>query len=410
MLVGALGGWAATSQIAGAVLAQGTVVVESNVRKVQHPTGGIVGELRVREGDDVRQGDLLMRLDDTITRANLQVIVKQLDELGMRQARLQAERDGANVLNVPASLTARAHDPAVAEIISGETSLFKSRRAGRESQRSQLGERIAQLRQEIAGLTAQLAAKREEIGLVKAELESLAGLSSRGLVATSRVTPLRRDVARFEGEQGQINASMAQLQGRIAETELQLIQIDQDLRTEIVRDLRDAQSKEAELIERRITAEDQLRRVEVRAPDNGIIHQLSVHTVGGVINPSEPVALIVPAGDQLVIEARVAQQDIEQLYLGQQAWLRMTAFNQRTTPEIQGTVQRISPDLVREPQTGASYFVVRLASPSSEVEKLGGRLLPGMPVDVQIKTQERTALSYFLRPMKDQMARAFRER
>jgi HlyD family secretion protein len=411
LLVGALGGWASTSQLSGAVLAQGTVVVDSNVKKVQHPTGGVVGELRVREGDSVKAGDVVLRLDETVTRASLQMVTKQLDELAMRQARLKAERDGLDSVALPALLVGREAEPLVLEMIGGERSLFESRRNGRASQKSQLKERVSQIRAEIKGLSGQLSAKTNEAKLVSKELEGLEYLAAKNLVQMTRVNPMRRDAARLAGEQGQLTAQIAQANGKIAEIELQILQVDQDLRTEIVKELREAQGKEAELGERRIAADDQLRRVDIRSPQSGTVHQLTVHTVGGVISQSEPLMLIVPDGDKLVIEAKVAQQDIEQVHAGQNAWLRMTAFNQRTTPEIAATVERVAADLTREPQTGAAYFVARLTIPEQELKKLGqGKLVPGMPVDVQIKTEERTALSYFLKPFSDQIARAFKER
>lgn len=411
LLLGGLGGWAATAELAGAVIAPGTVIVETNSKKVQHPTGGIIGEIRVREGSSVREGDLIARLDETVTRANLQVVLKQLDELSMRQVRLKAERDAAAEVVIPAAFTGRETDPLIADIIKGEQSLFLSRRAARESQKSQLRERISQMRQEIRGLGEQFSAKTKEDGFIRLELADLEQLLKRNLVAAPRVNAIRRDAARIEGERGQLTAQIAQANGRIAETEFQIVQIDQDLRTEIVRDLRETQAKEAELVERRIAAEDQLKRVEIRSPHDGMVHQLSVHTIGGVISPGEPMMLIVPDGDKLMIEAKVQQQDIEQVRLGTKAYLRMTAFNQRTTPEIIGHVDRIAADLTREQQTGLSYFTVRVVITEDELAKLGGgRLLPGMPVDVQMKTEERTALSYLLRPFTDQVARAFKER
>jgi HlyD family secretion protein len=411
LLLGGLGGWAATAQLAGAVIAPGTVIVETNSKKVQHPTGGIIGEIRVREGSSVREGDLIARLDETVTRANLQVVLKQLDELSMRQVRLKAERDAAAEVTIPVGFAGRETDPLIADIIKGEQSLFLSRRAGRESQKSQLRERIAQTRQEIRGLGEQFNAKTKEDQLIKLELTDLEKLLQKNLVAAPRVNAIRRDAARIEGERGQMTAQIAQAHGRIAETEFQIVQIDQDLRTEIVRDLRETQAKEAELVERRIAAEDQLKRVEIRSPQDGVVHQLAVHTIGGVVSGGEPMMLIVPDGDKLMIEAKVQQQDIEQVRLGTKAYLRMTAFNQRTTPEIIGQIDRIAADLTREQQTGLSYFTVRVVITEDELAKLGGgRLLPGMPVDVQMKTEERTALSYLLRPFTDQVARAFKER
>lgn len=411
LLVGGLGGWAATSEIAGAVLAQGTVVVDSNVKKVQHPTGGIVGDLFVREGRKVNAGDILLTLDGTATRANLQVIINQLDELAMRMQRLKAERDDAGSVILPAMLASRSESPDVREIVAGELSLFISRRSARTARKAQLGERADQIAEEVKGLDRQIAAKSTELKVVADELIGLEQLAKTNLVQISRVNAMRREAARLEGEIGRLTADIAQANGRIAETKLQILQTDQDVRTETVKELRDAQGREAELSERRIAAEDLLRRIDIRSPQAGTVHQLMVHTVGGVINPGEQLMLIVPEGDKLVIETKVAQQDIEQLHSGQEALLRLTAFNSRTTPEIYGRVDRIAPDLSRDPNTGIAYFVVRVVISDEELARIGDKkLMPGMPVDVQIRTQERTALSYFIKPFTDQVARAFRER
>jgi HlyD family secretion protein len=411
LLAGGLGGWAATAELAGAVLAQGTVVVDSNVKKVQHPSGGIVGEIHVEDGDKVAAGDLLIRLDETVTKANLLVITRQLDELAIRSARLKAERDGAASFALPAALATRSAEPEVHEILIGERSLFDSRRTAITGQKAQLRERIAQLEKQMVGITAQSEAKSKEIVLIKKELEGLTLLFEKGLVPITKYTATQREAVRLEGERAQLYASHAQAKGRIAETELQIIQLDQDTRRDVIRELRDIQAKEAELNERRIAAEDQLRRIDIRAPQAGIVHQLAVHTVGGVITSSEPVMLIVPEGDALVIEAKVAPQDIDHVGVGQAAFIRFTAFNQRTTPEFRGEVSRVAADLTREQQTGLAHFVTRIALSQAELQRLGTlKLKPGMPAEIQIRTTERTALSYLMKPLTDQIERAFRER
>jgi HlyD family secretion protein len=417
VLVGGLGAWAATTSLAGAVVGSGTVVVDTNVKKVQHPTGGIVGEIRVKDGDMVRNGDVLVRLDETVTRANLMVITNQLDELGMRQARLAAERDAASALAIPPEFKSRLGEANIAQIVAGERMLFESRRTARTGQKSQLRERIAQLNEEIAGLKAQGASKIDEIGLIRKELNDLAPLEAKNLVPASKMTQMRREATRIEGERAQVTATLAQAKGKIAETELQIIQIDQDMRSEVMKDLRESQGKVAELTERKVAAEDQLKRVEIRAPQNGIVHQMSVHTVGGVISPTEPVMLIVPEGDALVVEAKIAPQDIDHVKTGQTAFVRFPAFNQRTTPEIQGTVSRISADTSKDggmvpgqPQAAAPFYVARITLDETEKSKAGKlRLLPGMPAEVHFQTSERTALSYLVKPLQDQIAKAFNE-
>ena len=412
LLIGGVGVWAARTELAGAVIAGGVVVVDSNVKKVQHPTGGVVGEILVKNGDKVRAGDLVLRLDETVTRANLQMVSKQLDELMIREARLKAERDSLPEMTLPAEFTARKDEPAIVEIVNGERSLFQSRKDTREGQKAQLKERIAQLNEEYAGVAAQITSKAKEIELIGKELGSLEGLEEKQLVTTAKMMSLRREAARLEGEHGQLRAAAAQTKGKIAEIELQILRIDQEFRTDLVQELRENQSKQAELVERRVSAEDQLKRVDIRAPQSGTIHQLAVHTVGGVINPGEPIMLVVPEGDKLVIEARVAPHDIEQVLQSHDALIRFSAFNQRTTPELRGLIRSISADLTQDQRTGESYFLSRIEIPDAELERLGehNKLVPGMPADVQIKTQSRTALSYLLKPMQDQLAKAFKER
>jgi HlyD family secretion protein len=375
-LVGGLGVWAATTQIAGAVVAQGLVVVETNVKKVQHPTGGVVGEIYVKNGKRVEAGDLLIRLDETLTRVNLQMVTKQLDELAVREVRLKAERDDAPTFAVPDILLARTGEAEIKEILKGEESLIRSRRESITGQKSQLNERALQLGKEAEGIAAQIDAKRKEIGLIAEELEGLAVLEAKQLVTTTKVAALKREKARLEGELGQYEAAAAQTSGRKAEIALQIVRLEQEMKTEVVKELREVQSKTAELSERRIAAEDQLRRIDIRAPQSGVVHQLAVFTQGGVINPGEPILLIVPEGDRLVIEAI-----------------------------------SISADLTRDQATGESYFTARIAMPEAELERLGtNKLQPGIPADIQIKTQDRTALSYLMKPLSDQITRAFRER
>lgn len=410
-LVGGLGVWAGTSQIAGAVLASGTVVVEGNVRKVQHPTGGVIGELRVRDGDKVSAGDVLLRLDETMTRAGLLVITRQIDELLIRSARLMAERDGAERFEWPAVLFPRSSEPELVAIVASELTLFQSRRTAKNGQKAQLRERIRQLEQEITGLTGQHAAKRREIELIAKELAGLDKLFAKNLVSTTKYTATQREAARVGGEESQLVAALAQARGKIAEIELQIIQLDQDERSGVIRELREIEAKLAELNERRIAAADQLSRVDIRSPMTGLVHQLAVHTIGGVITPSEPLMVIVPESEALVIEARIAPQDIDQVRGADIAWVRFPAFNQRTTPEFIGNLARVSADLSRDAQTGQSFYVARITLPEAEAKRMGElRLVPGMPAEIQIATQERTALTYFMKPLTDQFVRAFRER
>ncbi|MFO1148268.1 MAG: HlyD family type I secretion periplasmic adaptor subunit [Alsobacter sp.] len=410
MVVGVFG-WAAMTPLAGAAVAPATLVVDSSVKKVQHQAGGIVGEIRVKDGDRVQAGDVLLRLDETVTRANLQITTKQLDQFSAREARLLAERDGVDHLLIPASLQPRLAEPEIAGMMSDEQRLFDSRRAAREGLRAQLTERIQQLNDEVVGLQAQLAAKEKETAFIRDELRGVRELYRKTLVPLTRVNALERDATRIEGEQGQLQASVAQARGKISEVKLQILQIDQDLRTEVGKDLREQQAKQAELVERRVAAEDQLRRVEIRSPQAGVVHQLSVHTVGGVISPGEAVMLVVPDGDVLVLEAKIAPQDIDHVHIGQSAVVRLTAFNTRTTPEISGEVVFVSADISRDAQPQSTpYYLARIKPSAEDLRRLSPlKLLPGMPAEVHLQTGERSALSYLLKPLTEQMSRAFKE-
>jgi HlyD family secretion protein len=411
VLVGGLGGWAWTSEFAGAVIAQGQMVVDSNVKKVQHPTGGVVAELRVRDGDLVKLGDIVIKLDDTQTRANLQIVVKGLDEFAARKAREEAEIDGVESVTFPPDLVARRGDPEVERMLVGEARLFEIRRKTREGLRAQLNERISQSEEEIGGLVAQVASKDKQVEWIKKELEGVRELWSKQLVQFNRVTALEREQARLEGERGQLVASIAQSKGKIAETKIQILQIDQDMRTEDGKDLADIRGKTAELVEKKVAAEDQLKRIDIRAPQDGMVHQLDVHTVGGVVSAGQQIMLVVPAADKLIVEAKVQPQDIDQVRVGQAAVMRFTNFNSRTTPELNGEVSVVSGDVTQDQRTGASYYTVRVAVAPDQIARLGEvKLVPGMPVEVFIQTNVRTVVSYFVRPFHDQIAKVFREK
>jgi HlyD family secretion protein len=411
VLVVGFGGWAVNTEFAGAVIAPGQVVVNSNVKKVQHPSGGVVGELPVRDGDRVQAGDIVVRLDDTQTRANLAIVTKALDELAARQAREEAERDGSDVVMFPTQLLGRIGDPDVAKAIHGELRQFDVRRAAREGKRSQLGERITQLQDEIRGYESQTVSKGKQIEWIVKELAGVNELWKKNLVPFTRVSALERDKERLEGERGQLVGAIAQAKGKITETELTILQIDQEMRSEVVKDLADIRGKTAELVEKKVAADDLLKRVDIRAPLDGVVHQLAVHTVGGVIGPGEVMMLIVPEADALEIEARIEPQNIDQIRPGQPAVMRFSAFNQRTTPELNGEVSRLAADVSEDQKTGGRYYTVRIAVPQSEIDRLDGlKLVPGMPVESFIQTSPRTVMSYLVKPLSDQVSRSFRER
>jgi HlyD family secretion protein len=411
-LIGGVGGFAATTDIAGAVVAAGSLVVDSSVKKVQHPNGGVVGWLGVRDGDRVEAGQVVVRLDETQLRASLGVVTSALDELTARAARAEAERDGLAEVDFPQELTRRmASEPAVARLVEGERRLFRVRLESREGQKAQLRERDGQLDEEIRGLTWQSTGKEREIGFIKQELEGVRELWRKNLIQLPRLTALERDAARVEGEYGALIAQAAQAKGKKAEIKLQILQIDQTLRTDVGKELSEIRAQLSELREKKIAAEDNLRRVEIRSPQAGTVHQLAVFTIGGVVQAGEPIMLIVPLADVLTAEVKIQPQDIDQLRIGQAATVRFPAFNQRTTPEFQGNVKTVSADTSTDQKTGISYYTVRIALPEDEIAKSAHlKLVPGMPVEAHVRTGDRTIMSYLTKPLTDQVTKAWRER
>jgi HlyD family secretion protein len=411
VLVLGIGGWAVTTELSGSVIASGQLVVDSNVKKVQHPIGGVVGELRVKDGDRVKKGDVVVRLDATQTRASLAIVSKALNELEARQARDEAERDGAEKVSFPPDLLKEINDSDVLRAITEEQRLFEIRRSAREGQKAQLEEQVAQLTQQIQGNMKQEVAKVQEADWIQQELKGVRELWSKSLVPFSRVTTLERDAARIEGERGALIATVAQAKGRIAETQLKSLQINEDLHTEVGKDLAEIRGKKSELIEKRVAAQDQFKRIDLVAPQDGRIFQRTANTVGGVIQAGEVIMLVVPDGDNLIVEVKIAPQEIDRLYLSQHAILKFTAFDQRTTPELNGDVVNIAPDVTQEEKKNETYYSVRIRVSDGELSRLGAtKLIAGMPVEAFIQTTPHTVMSYLVKPMEDQITRAFRGR
>jgi HlyD family type I secretion membrane fusion protein len=408
LLIAGVGGWAATAELSGAIISTGTVKVDRNLRAIQHRDGGIISEIGVREGDVVRQGQILLRLDDAQTRAELSIVRSQLVELSIRKARLVADRDGLDSLDLPTlPIDDEAH---FADLLSGEQRLLEGNRMHRSSQKEQLALSIEQLDEEIRGLEAQREAKMEEIRLVADENQTLRLLAEKGLTEGSRVSAGEREHTRLVGERGEVEAGIARARARISEIRLQIIAIDEAARTEAQRELSAIDPKLSELRERSAAIEDRLQRTDIRAPIDGTVNELAVNTVGGVITPAERLVTIVPMDGELKIEAKLAPIDIDQVYVGQEARLRFSAFNQRTTPEIFGQVGYVSPATATDPTTGVPHYVAEIVVSADELAKLGDdQLRPGMPLEVFIATENRTAMSYISKPLVDQFNRAMRE-
>lgn len=401
--------WLMTADLSGAVVASGQVVIESDVKKIQHQMGGIVGEINVRNGQRVAAGDVLVRLDETIPRTNLAQIISQFVQATGRRARLEAERDDRETLVLPEGFAATSAE--ATEVASGEQRLLTESRTVRRQQVEQLRERIGQFEREIEGLTAQTDARKRESALIRTELKGVQALYDKQLVPLQRMTALQREAARLDGESGSLIASIAKSRGQIAEINLQLLSIDQKTRADAIKDLREVEAMLSQLIEKRAASLDILQRIDIRAPQSGYVHELAVHTIGGVIAPGEAIMQIVPDTEKLAVEMKVSPSDIDQLRIGQKTILRLSAFNQRTTPEVEAEITRISADASREAQTGATFYVIRATVSETEMQKLAGLTLsPGMPVEAFVTTESRSAFTYFAKPLMDAMHRSYRER
>jgi HlyD family secretion protein len=402
--------WGTIVPISGAVVLPGRLVVESRVKKIQHPTGGVLAEIDVEDGMHVNAGALLARLDQTQLRANQQIVADQLDQTRARIARLVSERDASNEIQLPEQLAGRPGNPSVARLVASEISLFNARSSARASQKELYENNIRQFEEQIGGLEAEIRSKSSQLDLIAGELTGVQELYAKGLVPLARKTTLQRESARLEGERAQLTAAIAETKAKIGQARLQIVKIDQDFRSEVMKDLRESQDKEAELIEKHVAAKDQLDRVDIRAPTSGIIHQLAVHTIGGVIRPGDVVMEIVPDKDDLEIEARLPPNAIDQVKHGQKAYLRFTAFDRQTTPQVAATLAYVSADLSHDDQTHASFYTVRINLADEERRRLKSvTLVSGMPVEVFLQTSSRTMLSYLLKPISDQFRRMFNE-
>jgi HlyD family secretion protein len=403
--------WALFGSYAGAVIAPGRLVVESNLQQIQHPTGGVVAAITVKDGDRVAPGDILIRLDDSVTRSNLAIVTGQIDQMAARAGRLRAEQFGHDTITVSSLLAGRINDPAVKDAIGAEMRLLSARNEAARSQKLQLRERIDQTREEIAGLEAQIAAKTEESSIIKPELDSIRKLYAKNLVQVTKVNALQREAVQLDGAIGQLRAAVAQARGQIAEMEQQILSVDATRVADAMRELRETDATINELDERRASALDLLARVEIRAPHSGIVHDLRVRTIGGVIAPGEKLMTIVPDADGLAIEAKVQPVDIDAVREGQEVQIRMSGLNHVTTPELFGVVKRVGAELITDEATRQLFYQIRVELKPGEVERLGAdvRLVPGMPAEVFVSTTRRTFASYLMKPIFDRFARSFRE-
>jgi len=410
VLVVCLGGWAAIFKIKGAVIASGVIVVEGEAKTLQHLDGGIVGEILVKNGDIVEQGQALVRLDPTAMDANRTIVENRLFEAQARVDRLRAEWNGTKEIPWSKILVDASGRADVTEILTGQQKLFEARKKSMNGQVAQLRQRTQQSREQIQGLNDLIQSKNVQISLIGEELEGLRTLLEKGYVSKTRVLALEREQARLGGDISTHRSDISRTNSAIGETEIQIAQIRKDATAEILAELRQVESERSDLNEQLITASDQFERIDITSPVAGIVHDMSVTTIGGVITPGQPIMQIIPINARLIIEARIRPIDIDQVYVGQPARINLSAFSQRTTPQLDGFVINTSADSLIDQVTGAPYFSVRIEIPASEKEKLGDlTLIPGMPAESFIQTEERTVLNYILKPFSDQLGRSFRE-
>ena len=411
VLAGGFGTWATLSQIAGAVIASGRIEVDQNRQVLQHAEGGRVQELLVEEGMRVEAGQLVVKLDGSDASSNLALVTAQLNETRARRARLEAERDGTQSLQFTPSLLEQAwDDPDLADIIVGQENLFLARRETFDREIDQLARQIEQTESQINGLEAQREANIRQQELVTEELETQQSLFDRGLAQAARLISLRRERATLLGIAGELEATVAQARGRITEIELAALQRQDERREGAIAELREIRVQEEDLAERARSNARALARTELRAPVSGVVYDLAIFGAGSVIRATEPVLFIIPQDRPLVISARVEPVHIDQVAPAQAVILRFPTFDATRTPELAGHVTRVSADTFIDETTGGAYYEVQIALEDGELERLGpAALLPGMPVEAFIRTQDRTPLAYFVQPFSDYFSRAFRE-
>ena len=409
-MLAVFGAWTAFANLSGAVIAPATIVAESYSKKVQHREGGNVLKILVKDGDDVKAGQDLVLLDPTEIKAELGIVTNQLNELSIKKVRLSSQRDGSAKLDLPLSMQASVEDPVVLEIMTGQRHLLESTLQTATSKKDQLKEQLGQLKDQIRGIGSQISSSKKQMTLISSELANLRKLQQQGLVPVSRVSAMDREAARLDGELGQLAATKAAAEAKIGEVKLQVIQVDEDVRNQALLELRDVDAKIAELEQRKVTAAARLSRMSIKAPITGTIYQLAVHTDGGVVAPGETLMMIVPEADDLVLQAQVAPNDIDNVHLGQGAQIRFTAFNSRVTPEISAEVTQVAADTSRADAQSAPFYAIRLTISAAELAKLGGnKLKPGMSAEAFIQTESRSPFSYLIQPLMDQFSHAMRE-
>ena len=410
LLGGGVGYWASSAPLASAVLAQGFVTVDGHRKAVQHADGGVVKRLLAKDGDAVKAGQPLIELDETRPLAAFKILRANFDALKATEARLKAEQNGADKIKFPEQLTERSSEDEIDELLSSQKNLFEARHISLTGEREILIQRIAQLDEEIVGLKAQRDAKGKQLRFIEDELTGLRSLFSKGHASRPRILALEREAAKIGGERGEIVAQIARAKKSGGETKLQILQLQNKFRENVVAELRDVQTRLTDTGERLAAAKTALDRIVIRAPVAGTIVGMTVHNQDAFISQGQTIAEIVPEEDPLMIEAKIRPVDIDSLIIGQKAEVRILAFKQRTTKPFEGTFAFVSADKLIDQNSGEPYFraLIKVNKPDLE-QNDKSRLLPGMPAEVIIKTGTRTALDYIIDPVLTSVNRAWRE-
>jgi HlyD family secretion protein len=412
LLVFGFGAWGVTTRIAGAVVSSGIVAVEGNRQVIQHPNGGVIAAINARDGDEVEAGEILVELDGQTLRTELWIVEGQWYEILARKSRLSAERDGLDSIDFDPELLERAEtSQGTVQLMTAQQQQFEARRHLLNEQTKQLVERQIQISNQNDGLVALRAATDQQIELISREIEGQEELLSQGLTQITRVLTPQRELASLRGTAGQVEASIAENKGKVAELEIERVRLQAEVSEQAISEMRDLEYREIELRERRRDLIEQISQLDLRAPVSGVVYGSTADTLRGVIRAAEPVMYIVPKDIPLIARTRIEPIHIDQIHLGQEAILRFSAFDSRSTPEIPGKITAISADVIEDETRGVRYFEADIELDSSVFELLGDEkpVVPGMPVEAFIKTGERSPLTYLLKPMTDYFNRAFRE-
>ena len=408
---GVFGVWASVAPIDSAAVAPGVVAVESNRRSIQHLEGGIVRDILVEDGATVKAGDVLVRLEDTRARAQLNILQSDLDAGLAQEARLLAERDNLKEPTYPKEVLDHAAETHDDSVITGQTNLFRARMASIVGQKQILEQRVEQYKEQIIGLQALKKSKEVQLATIQDELHGLSGLLDSGYVTKSRVLALQREEARLQGETGDHIASIARAEQGIGEAKLQGFQLDKQHQEEVAKELREVQNRIVEAREKVIAANDVVRRIDLTAPVNGTVMNLAAHTKGGVVGPGAVIMEIVPDNDILVLDVQISTLDIDTVHVGDQAAIHISAVDNRLTPVIYGTLDTISADRITDQRSGNSYYKGRIVIAQDQLDRLGDhKLHSGQAVEAMVKRGEQSVLRYLMKPLVDSLTHSFKEK